>query len=218
MTKRTIDVGVVRDSALALPDVKETTIHGAPCFKLRGKLLTCQALDKSVEPNTQIALAEARAFHQSAGWFPARAADYGEDVRKRLEMGGEVRAIDYLHGGAVRRQVCADFEAVFARVDAIFAPTAPIAAPPIGANVVKIGREEETVRSALLRLNRTANFVGLPALSLPCGFTKDTLPVGLQLIGPMFGEANLLRIAYAYEQATDWHRRYPPGLSCTAPD
>ena len=175
-------------------------------------------LSESVEPNTQIALAEARAFHQSAGWFPARAADYGEDVRKRLEMGGEVRAIDYLRGGAVRRQVRADFEAVFARVDAIFAPTAPIAAPPIGANVVKIGREEETVRSALLRLNRTANFVGLPALSLPCGFTKDTLPVGLQLIGPMFGEANLLRIAYAYEQATDWHRRYPPGLSCTAPD
>ena len=52
MAKKTIDFGVVRDSALALPDVKETTIHGAPCFKLRGKLLTCQALDKSVEPNT----------------------------------------------------------------------------------------------------------------------------------------------------------------------
>jgi hypothetical protein len=52
MAKKTIDFGVVRDSALALPDVEETTIHGAPCFKLHGKLLTCQALDKSVEPNT----------------------------------------------------------------------------------------------------------------------------------------------------------------------
>src|SRR5437879_8243548 len=104
-------------------------------------------------------------------------------------MGGEVRAIDYLRGGAVRRQVRADFEAVFGRVDAIFAPTAPIAAPPIGANVVKIGCEEETVRSALLRLNRTANFVGLPAISLPCGLTMATLKVGLQIICSMFGYA-----------------------------
>jgi hypothetical protein len=52
MAKKTTDFDVVREIALALPDVEETTIHGAPCFKLRGKLLTCQALDKSVEPNT----------------------------------------------------------------------------------------------------------------------------------------------------------------------
>jgi len=52
MAKKTIDFDVVREIALALPDVEETTIHGAPCFKWRGKLLTCQALDKSVEPNT----------------------------------------------------------------------------------------------------------------------------------------------------------------------
>src|SRR5207245_8826362 len=115
-------------------------------------------LSESVEPNPQIALAEARAFHQSAGWFPARAADYGEDVRKRLEMGGEVRAIDYLRGGAVRRQVRADFEAIFARVDAIFAPTAPVAAPPIRAHVVKLGREAAASPTALSRLERTPRF------------------------------------------------------------
>lgn len=162
------------------------------------------------EPATCIALAEARAFHQSAGWFPARAADYGEDVRKRLELGAQIRAIDYLHAASVRLQVQSDFARAFVRVDAIVAPTVPVAAPVIGEQKVSIREGEESVRSALLRLNRPANFTGLPAISVPCGFTATGLPVGLQLIGRRFDEASLLRIAHAYERAHDWHTRRPP--------
>lgn len=163
----------------------------------------------SVEPSTHLALAEATRFHRAAGYFPARAADYGEDVRKRLEMGDGIRAVDYLAALEARQKVAEDFCTAFERVDALLAPTAPIAAPRLGEKLVAIGGEKESVRSALVRANRPANFVGLPAISIPCGFTRDGLPIGLQLIGRAWEEARLLRIAYAYEQATEWHTRRP---------
>ena len=73
-----------------------------------------------------------------------------------------------------------------------------------------IGDEKETVRSALVRLNRPANLTGHPAISIPCGFTRSGLPIGLQLIGPNWSEARLLAIALVYEDATDWHKRRLP--------
>ena len=88
-------------------------------------------------------------------------------------------------------------------------PTLPIAAPRIGEKEVIIGGEKETVRSALVRLNRPANLTGHPAISIPCGFTRGGLPIGLQLIGPHWSEARLLSIALAYEDATEWHKRRP---------
>ena len=164
----------------------------------------------SVEPSTQIALAEALEYHESQGYFPPRARDYGEDVRKRLEMGSAVRAVDYLKAQKARERVRADFRAAFERVDAIMAPAAPIPAPRIGKDAVKLGGESQSVRGALVRMNRPANFTGFPVISLPCGFTRSGLPIGMALHGPQWGEAKLLRIAAAYEQATTWHERRPP--------
>jgi aspartyl-tRNA(Asn)/glutamyl-tRNA(Gln) amidotransferase subunit A len=94
-------------------------------------------------------------------------------------------------------------------VDAILVPAVPIPAPRIGAKSVRIGGKEETVRAALVRLNRPANSCGLPAISVPCGFTRAGLPMGLQLIGKPWDELRLLQIAHAYEQATPWHSRHP---------
>jgi len=166
-------------------------------------------LADAVEPSTKIALAEATAYHESEGYFPARAAEYGEGILRRLEMGREVRAADYLRAFEVKRQVTDEFEAALAKVDAILAPGLPIAAPPLGQKEVTIGGEKEPVRAALIRLNRPANFTGHPAISMPCGFTRDGLPVGIQLIGRWWGEARLLQIALAYEAATEWHNRHP---------
>jgi aspartyl-tRNA(Asn)/glutamyl-tRNA(Gln) amidotransferase subunit A len=166
-------------------------------------------LAESVEPSTNIAMAEATRYHQSQGYFPARAAEYGEDVRKRLEMGREVRAVDYLNALAVKRKIEKEFRAAFTRVDVIVAPALPIAAPRLGENEVMIEGENETVRSALVRLNRPANLTGDPAISIPCGFTRAGLPIGLQLIGLQWSEARLLAIALAYEDATEWHKRHP---------
>jgi aspartyl-tRNA(Asn)/glutamyl-tRNA(Gln) amidotransferase subunit A len=166
-------------------------------------------LADSLEPSMNIAMAEATRFHESQGYFPARAAEYSEDVRKRLELGREVRAADYLKALAVRREIQEEFQAAFAHVDAIIAPALPVAAPRIGENEVMIEGEKETVRSALVRLNRPANLTGDPAMSVPCGFTSAGLPIGMQLIGPHWSEARLLAIALAYENATEWHKRHP---------
>jgi aspartyl-tRNA(Asn)/glutamyl-tRNA(Gln) amidotransferase subunit A len=164
---------------------------------------------ESAEPSTNIALAQATQYHQAQGYFPARGADYGEDVRQRLEMGEKVRAVDYLRALAWKRELTREFDAAFERFDAILAPASPIPAPRIGEKEVTVGGEQETVRSALVRVNRPANFTGHPAISIPCGFTRAGLPAGLQLIGPHWGEAGLLSIALAYEEATEWHKRHP---------
>jgi aspartyl-tRNA(Asn)/glutamyl-tRNA(Gln) amidotransferase subunit A len=166
-------------------------------------------IQDSVEPSTQIALAEALEYHESQGYYPAHASDYGGDVRKRLELGNAVRAVDYLKAQQMRERVREDFRKAFERVDAILAPAAPIAAPRIGQESVDIGGRTESVRGALVRMNRPANFTGFPVIALPCGFTRGGLPIGMTLHGAEWSEAKLLRIALAYEQATEWHLRHP---------
>ncbi len=165
--------------------------------------------DSLLPATNDIALAEATRYHQSQGYFPARAAEYGEDVRRRLEAGANVLAVNYLRGCACKPQAEKEFDAAFERVELIVAPSTPTPAPRIGQQDVEIDGEKETVRSALVRMNRPTNFTGHPAISIPCGFTQDGLPVGMQLIGPRWGEARLAAIAAAYENATEWHKRHP---------
>ena len=147
------------------------------------------------EAGTQIALAEARRYHESQGYYPMRAEEYGDDVRQRLEQGATVRAIDYLQAMETRRSAASEFDAAFGRADVIVAPATPVAATRIGESLVKIRGEEETVRYAMVRLSRPANLSGNPALSIPSGWTKNGLPIGLQLIGKRWDERTLLQIA-----------------------
>jgi aspartyl-tRNA(Asn)/glutamyl-tRNA(Gln) amidotransferase subunit A len=161
------------------------------------------------EPSTTIAMAEATHVHRRAGWFPAHSADYAEDIRARLETGGEIRAADYLAALEMRERVRQDFANAFEKVDAIVAPTLPITAPHIGEKMAHSGGTEETVRSALIRLNRPANFTGLPAISICCGFTAGKLPVGLQIIGQRWREEPLLATARMFELARPELRRHP---------
>jgi aspartyl-tRNA(Asn)/glutamyl-tRNA(Gln) amidotransferase subunit A len=167
-------------------------------------------LTGAIDQATNIVVAEASAYHESQGYFPARAAEYGDDVRGHLEWGHRLPAVDLLRALPKRREIIEDFETAFEEVDVILTPTAPIAAPQVGSREVRVTGERETAtRAELLRLTRPANVSGLPAISIPCGFTRDGLPVGLQLIGPRWGEARLLAIALAYEEATEWHNRHP---------
>lgn len=193
-------------------EVKRAVEDAARQFEKLGARIEEASLphvEESTEPSTQIALAEASEYHESQGYFPARAADYGEDVRGRLQMGSTIRAVDYLKAQQVRELAREDFRRAFGRLDAIIAPTTPVAAPRIGANSVTIGGESQPVRGALVRLNRPGNFTGFPVISIPCGFTRSGLPIGMALHGPEWGEAKLLGIAFAYEQATEWHLRHP---------
>lgn len=166
-------------------------------------------LARATEAGTIIAFAEAARYHERQGWFPSRAGEYGEDVRGRLEMGRDVRATDYLRALEAKLETQRAFDAALERFDAIVAPASPIPAPRIGELELKIEGAKESVRSLLVGTSRPANVSGHPAMSIPCGFTRAGLPVGLQLIGPRWGEARLLAIAAAYQEATDWHQRRP---------
>ena len=166
-------------------------------------------LADSADPSTNIAMAEATHYHESQGYFPARAADYSDDVRRRLEKGREVLAVDYVRAMEVKREVTKDFDTAFNKVAVIIAPSSAIPAPHLGEHEVEIAGARETVRSALVRANRPANLSGHPAISIPCGFTRDDLPVGMQLIGAPRFDALLLHVAAIYENATEWHTRHP---------
>jgi aspartyl-tRNA(Asn)/glutamyl-tRNA(Gln) amidotransferase subunit A len=166
-------------------------------------------LKESLDAATEISLAEALHVHEAAGYFPARAADYGEEVRQRIESGAKVPAHRYLAGFDVKKRLVEEFDAAFQSVDAIVAPTLPVPAPPIGAESVRVEGGDIATRPAIVGHCRPANFTGLPAISVPCGFTSEGLPVGLQFIGRAFEESTLLRIAHAYEQANNWGDRHP---------
>jgi aspartyl-tRNA(Asn)/glutamyl-tRNA(Gln) amidotransferase subunit A len=196
-----LDEEVRRATEAAVRDLEK---HGAVVREI-----SLPHVRESNEAATNISLAESRHVHEAAGYFPARAGEYTEEVRQRIEAGGQVSAVKYLEGLDMRKRMLADFEAAFRDVDVIVAPTVPVPAPPISVEYVQIAGEQIGVRPALVGMNRPANFTGLPAISVPCGFTRDGLPIGLQLIGRAFDEATLLRIAYAYERTHDWGARHP---------
>jgi aspartyl-tRNA(Asn)/glutamyl-tRNA(Gln) amidotransferase subunit A len=194
------------------PEVRRVTEAAVCDMEKRGAVVrevSIPHLKESLDAATEISLAEALHVHEAAGYFPARAAEYGEEVRHRIDAGGKVPANRYLAGFDVRKRLLAEFEAAFQNVDAIVSPTVPVPAPPIGAESVQIDGEQVGARAAIVGHCRPANFTGLPALSIPCGFTRDGLPVGLQLIGRAFDEATILRIAFSYERANDWGARHP---------
>lgn len=167
-------------------------------------------LQAAIEVATNVIVGEASYFHETQGYFPARAAEYGDDVRGHLEWGAKLRAVDYMRGFDAQREVERAFAAAFEHADVIVAPSTTIVAPRIGETAVRVpGEREATVRAELLRMARPVNISGNPAVSIPCGFTSAGLPVGLQLIGPKWGEAKLLAATLAYQDATDWHTRHP---------
>jgi len=194
------------------PEVRRIAEAAIRDMEKRGAVVTevsLPHLKESLDAATEISLAEALHVHEAAGYFPSRAADYGEEVGLRIAAGAKIPAHRYLAGFDVRKRLLAEFDAAFESVDAVVAPTVPVPAPPIGAESVRIDGEEIGARPAIVGHCRPANFTGLPAISVPCGFTGEGLPVGLQFIGRAFEEASLLRIAHSYEQANGWRGRHP---------
>src|SRR5713226_1039342 len=144
-----------------------------------------------------IVASEALAYH--AEWMRTRSADYQPDVRERLKMGAFVTGVQYVRAQQVRASVRAEVDGALARRDVLLAPTAPLAAPVLGQTEALIGGTKTDVRSALIRLTRPFNFSGHPAGSLPCGFSADGLPIGMQLVGRPFDEATVMRAGDAYQ-------------------
>jgi aspartyl-tRNA(Asn)/glutamyl-tRNA(Gln) amidotransferase subunit A len=144
---------------------------------------------------------EAAAYHRTT--LETHPDDLGDDVRRGLELGGLIRAVDYVDARRMQQLVRDDFDAAFAAVDVIVTPMLPHSAPAIGTAMSREPRE------AWNRLAPAFNLAGVPAMSLPCGFDRDGLPLGLQLAARWWDEATLARAGSAYQRKTDWHERMP---------
>ena len=156
----------------------------------------------------QIVLAvEAAAFHKR--WLIERPQDYGPQVLMRLQNGLAIPGVSYLEAMRWRGPALSAHIAAVAAVDAVIAPVAPVAAPTIAESDVGNSPDAEAVIQRLTRFTRPINYLGLPSLALPAGFTRSGLPVGMQLIGRSFDEVMLLRIGAAFQRATDFHDRVP---------
>ncbi len=140
-------------------------------------------------------------------YMQSRDQGFGAEVKRRIMLGTYALSAGYYEayykkGQQARTLIKRDFEEAFNNVDVLVTPTAPTAAFKIG---------EKTTDPLQMYLSDiftiSVNLAGIPGISIPCGFTSGKLPVGLQLLGRHFDEASILHAAYAYEQATDWHRQ-----------
>ncbi|RME36091.1 MAG: Asp-tRNA(Asn)/Glu-tRNA(Gln) amidotransferase GatCAB subunit A, partial [Thermoflexia bacterium] len=138
-----------------------------------------------------------------------RGQGFGPEVKRRIMLGTYALSAGYydayyLKAQKVRTLIKGDFDKAFQQVDVIVAPTTPTTAFRIGE---KVDDPLQMYLSDVFTLS--LNLAGICGLSLPCGFDSQGLPIGMQMMGPALGEATVLRVAYAYEQATDWHIRRP---------
>jgi aspartyl-tRNA(Asn)/glutamyl-tRNA(Gln) amidotransferase subunit A len=159
-----------------------------------------------------IQMPEASLAHMERGWLAERLEAYGERTRSRLLQGQTIPAVDYLRAQQQRRAFSSNLRSIMQKVNALVLPTIPMPAILIeqADQDMLIDGVTENATVALLRMTMPFNLAGLPAISLPCGFTAGNLPIGLQIVGKPFEESMILRIAHAYQQLTDWHRREIP--------
>ncbi|MEK7864956.1 MAG: amidase family protein, partial [Nitrospirota bacterium] len=142
-------------------------------------------------------------------YMNTRAQGFGAEVKRRIMLGTYALSSGYYDAYYKKAQqartlIKADFEKAFNSVDMIVTPTSPTAAFRSGE------KTEDPLQMYLSDIfTISVNLAGIPAISIPCGFTSNNLPIGLQIIGKHFDEESILKAAYAYEQSTDWHKRKP---------
>jgi aspartyl-tRNA(Asn)/glutamyl-tRNA(Gln) amidotransferase subunit A len=143
-----------------------------------------------------ILLAEASAAMEP---YRERRESFGPDVLALLDQGRLVPATDYINAQRLRRAMRREFQKLWDQVDCLVFPTTPHTAPRIGETTLRFDGRDEDARLAATRLVRGINVLGLPALSMPCGLSSSGMPIGLQIVGPAFDEALILRVGAALE-------------------
>jgi aspartyl-tRNA(Asn)/glutamyl-tRNA(Gln) amidotransferase subunit A len=151
---------------------------------------------------------EAAAIHRR--WLGERPQDYARQVRDRIAPGFFQPAVRYVEALSLRATAARLWlDACIGDADVALLPNVPVPVPSIAASLESEAAEARTM-AEVGQANRAINYLGLPAASVPCGFDEAGLPVGFQLVGRPYAEGLLLRVAHAFEAATDWHRRVPP--------
>lgn len=160
--------------------------------------------------DTWFAICSREAFNAHAETFPSRADDYGPHFREFLEIGASITDEQYAAAMEVRSAFNGAFTALLGSVDAVVCPAGgfTLSVPP----EIMYGSTADLqplFDGVQMYFTIPANFAGTPALTVPCGFSENTIPYALQFMGPRLSEARLCRIGHAYERATEWHQRHP---------
>jgi len=205
-------VGIPREYFFDLidPQVGEAMHRAAGVLEELGATVdevSIPALDHSLAISGTILQAEAAEVHSDH--LRDRPNDIGEDVRTRLYQGALTLATDYIKSQRARTVFNRQIAGALEQFDILLAPTCPTGAPRIGEGSVRVGAKTVPALALLSNLTRPFNICGVPAVSVPCGFTDSAMPIGVQIAGRPFDEARVLRVAHAYEQATEWHTRRP---------
>jgi aspartyl-tRNA(Asn)/glutamyl-tRNA(Gln) amidotransferase subunit A len=163
-------------------------------------------IELAVPTDRTLQAAESYAYHAE---FVARTPElYQPETLRRIRTGEKISAAEMEQHRRELKLIRSEIGQIFENIDVLVTPTTPIVAPALA----ELKNHPELLRPrelTLLRNTRPFNVWGLPAISVPCGFTSSGLPIGLQIAGPHWSESRVLQVAYAYEQATAWHKREP---------
>ena len=162
--------------------------------------LHTRPLREFIECNRVLLVSEAFSVHEH--WLQTRPQDYGALARERLSVGAFLRAVDYVQANRLKRRICAEFNALFKQVDVLVTTSSMD-------QTCRIDDPDEVTRTYQRQSRAPFNLTGLPALSVPCGFDSNNMPLALQIAGPAFAEARIYQAANAYEAAAKWHERRP---------
>ena len=188
-------------------DDLDPEISSAMEHALRGiEIMVAQVKDVRLDVSTDRTLQKAESYAYHAETLKTHPELYQEETVRRLRTGEEVTTTEYIQRRRELEQARRNISQIFADVDVLVTPTTPIPAPTI-ADLRANPDALRPVELKLLRNTRPFNVWGLPAISVPCGFTQNGMPIGLQIAGPHWREDLVLRLAHAYEQATAWHKR-----------
>ena len=205
------DVGVHPDVQQAL-DQAIADLRRAG-FVIEELFMPADLLDEVAELQPIVMKSEGAANHLDT--MRQRERDYTFEVGHRLHAGFFVPATSYIRALKLRGSYLRTFaKAVFSKVDAILTPVLPIPVPTIAETSGKTGKAYLDMVVSLTRNTKVVNYFGLPAISVPCGFTSNGLPTAFQLIARPLQEDALLRVADRYQQVTDWHVREPGLVAC----
>jgi len=177
--------------------------------KLGAKISKVELPDQAVVSAAALIVLAVEATSAHAPWLRIRGADYGPQVRNRLQNGLAYSAVEYLEALRWRGPALAAHLDAIGDVDVIIAPASRSVAPTIAATDLGGMPEAEAAIQAITRFMRPVNFLGLPTLVVPAGQSKSGLPIGMQLIGRPFGDETLIALGRAFQAATDHHRRIP---------
>jgi Asp-tRNA(Asn)/Glu-tRNA(Gln) amidotransferase A subunit family amidase len=201
-----IRIGIPRDFFYAGldPEVNEATEQAvAELAKLGAEIR-----DVTIEVSTDRTVIQSEAYTYHSKNIAKHSALYLPDTLAKLKLGASIDIAAYIKARLKMDQLRRDVPKSFSRVDVLVTPTTPI--PPPKASELPAKFEDVMTSDGLMFRNaRPFNLSGLPTISIPCGFTKAGLPIGLQLSAAPWREATVLRLAQAYEQATNWHTRRP---------